>query len=363
MASDAVHWGGPGQPAPVISATESWNGLGFSAYQAWANRRAQLTCFAETPFICANGKRAAMAHIRTLPPRSFGADRMIAVASELLDRLSPLLSSLPARAPVGLALCLPSRLAASSDSDVFTRHRGRIESALVSRLQGRGGETKLFSIPRGHASGAYAIMEAGAALASHRIEAAVVGGVDTCYDPDMVDCLSVEGRIFDGENLDSFVPGEGASFFLMSRRETAVHCGWPSLARIESVSTSTEHDTLRYDLPSAGVGLARAIRGISDRLAQEHRKVDWWITDMTNEEYRTHEFLLALPRASYDVTSEQTFVDYPHRHLGDLGAATIPTAIAEAVEGFLRGDPAARNCLIHATSTNEERGAVLLSAE
>lgn len=361
---ETIHWEGAGSPAPVIVATESWNGLGFSAYQIWANRRAQLTAFAETPFYCANGKRAAMGHIRTLPTRTFGADRMITVASELIDRMGPVVAGLPRRATVGLALCLPSRMAPNREGDsTFTRHRARVENALAQRVQPHVRELRLFSLPHGHAAGAHAILEVGKALASGQIDAALVGGVDSYYDPDTVYGLDVEKRLFDGENLDSFVPGEGAAFFVMCSRDVAARCGWPVLARIESAATSRERDTLRYDLPSAGVGLSTALRAIAGRLSREGRFVDWWITDMTNEEYRTHELLLAMPRGSYDCTNERTVVDYPHRNLGDLGAATIPTAVAEAVEGFLRGDPAARTCLIHASSTNEERGAVLVSAD
>jgi hypothetical protein len=48
--------------------------------------------------------------------------------------------------------------------------------------------------------------------------------------------------------------------------------------------------------------------------------------------------------------------------LGDLGAATLPTAMVIAVEGFTRGDPAAQTCLACASSAGPGRGAVLLSA-
>lgn len=359
----AMHWGSVDSPAPIICATESWNGLGFSAYQIWANRRADLTCLTGTPFLCSNGKRAIMASIRTMSPRTFGSDRMIVIGSELIDRLGPMLAALPGRGSVALALCLPNRMRPHPDAVVFNRQRGHVERALLERLGGYVRDPHFYSLPHGHAAGAYAIKTAAAALASHKIEAAVVGGVESYYDPDAMDALVVEQRIFDGEDPDAFIPGEGGCFFVLTRRDVAARLGWSALASVESAATHDEPDTLRYDRVSAGTGLSRAIRAISDRLSKERRLVDWWITDLTNEDYRTHEFALAFPRATAGVTSLKTFVDYPVRQLGDLGAATIPTAIAEAIEGFLRGDPDARNCLIHATSTNEERGAVFVVAE
>lgn len=293
----------------------------------------------------------------------FGADRMIAIGSELVDRLGPMLSALPNRSATALALCLPNRMTPHPEAEVFNRQRGHIERALLDRLGLYVRQPHLYSLPRGHAAGAYAIREAATALSSRRIDVAIVGGVESYYDPQAMDALVVEKRIFDGEDPDAFMPGEGGSFFLLTRRDVAASCGWAALASIESAATNNEYDTLRYDKVSAGVGLSRAIRAISDRLSRERRLVDWWITDLTNEDYRTHEFALAFPRATADVTGPKTYVDYPVRALGDLGAATIPTAIAEAIEGFLRGDPMARNCLIHASSMNEERGAVFLVSE
>ena len=47
--------------------------------------------------------------------------------------------------------------------------------------------------------------------------------------------------------------------------------------------------------------------------------------------------------------------------LGDLGAASMPTAVAIACEGFRRGAPRAATCLITGSSPYEDRGALLLA--
>ena len=80
--------------APVVRALSSVNGLGFSPYQMWAFRRADLTAFAPSPFLCDNGLPAIMAPVRTLSVTSFGGDRLVALALEALEPLLPSLAAL-----------------------------------------------------------------------------------------------------------------------------------------------------------------------------------------------------------------------------------------------------------------------------
>ena len=362
---DVVHWGGRHAPAPVVCATSAWNGLGFSPYQTWAFRRAELTCFAETPFRLGNGNRASMAHIRTLPTRSFGLERLIPVATRLVDELVPSLATLPPEARLALVLCLDERFGPGASAG-FARQRQQFESAVVARLvlarsAYGGGEVFLHTVPRGHASLAFALIEAGSALASDRIDAAVVGGVDTSYDPDVVEALMDAGRIFDGENLDSAIPGEGGAFMLLADAGTARRARWKTLARVESAATNQEPGVMSSEVPCMGLGLSRALRAVADRLQEEKRNAEWWIGDLTNQEYRSHEFSLAFPRACVGVSAGELAIEFLPVHLGDLGAATMPTAAVIAAEGFLRGDPDASNCLLMASSVGEDRGAVLLA--
>ncbi|MEM9194363.1 MAG: beta-ketoacyl synthase N-terminal-like domain-containing protein [Myxococcota bacterium] len=345
--------------APHICAVSAVNGLGFSSYQTWAFRRADITAFASTPFICHNGNRATMAQVQTLPPRSQGVDRLLATANQALWPILELLGAAKG-ARVALVLGVGSRY----DAPTTPRRRelARLEQGLLETIRDVVPEAGSFMVPKGHASVGYALQEACESLARGSLDVAIVGGVDTYYDTGIVQTLIEQERIFDGENKDAFVAGEGAAFMLLCQRSIARQVGWPVRGRIESVSTGSEPANLTNDLPCMATGLTRTCRAISDRLAKEKRRLDWWISDMTGEDYRVHEFQQAWPRACFDIMDETGTLEHLPQNVGDLGAATIATGVAVAIEGFGRGDPNARTCLLTGSSETEHRAAVLVAA-
>jgi 3-oxoacyl-[acyl-carrier-protein] synthase-1 len=362
MALDVVHWGGAWGPAPAVVATSAWNGMGFTPHQIWAWRRAEMNALAESPFLNANGSRATMAHIRTLPPRARSSERLWAVAEALVKPLLQRLEALPTGSRVALVLGLAERFADGAPARMRVG-RGELERGLLALFESQGLEVIHTVVPRGHAGFAHGVIEACAALTARQVEAAVVGGVDTYYDPDVVESLILSKRLFDGENLDSFIPGEGGAFCLLTRGDVATRSRWPVLARIESAASNEEPAHMGTDLPCLGLGLSRPLRAISDRLEQERRLIDLWLGDLTNENYRTQEWMLAFPRASAGVSAPESDVQFLPVFLGDLGAATMPTGAVLAVESFLRGDLPASTCVVMGSSVGEHRGAVLLTRE
>ena len=356
-----AHYGGAGQgAAPVICRTAVQNGLGFSAYQSWAFRRAELTAFAESPFRLPSGERLTMAHIRSLPPELLGVDRLLALGAELIGELLEDFPALPVDLPFGALVALPERM-----GDAGTRAgkaaRRRIEESLGEGLAARGLSPLVRTLPRGHAALAFALSEAAEALRAGAVELAVVGGLDTHYDPEVIDALADAGRLFDGADQDTFIPGEGGALLLLTRPDVARRLGLEPLLRIESVAMGTEVAVVGSDVPSLGQGLSRPARALCDRLQREGRTLDWWITDMTAEERRTTELQLVWPRIAQGVATTRSQIDHLYGHFGDLGAAAMPTGLAIASEGMLRGDPRATSCLVTGSSDGPDRGAVLLA--
>lgn len=300
-----------------------------------------------------------MAHIRTLPPRSHGLQRMSLIGGRLIDELVPHLRTAPPETRLAFVLCLSERFA-TSPLKHFSQQRSALEKEFLDRLKQQGFTAVLHSQPRGHSALAFAMIEASAGLLSGAIDAAIVGGIDTYYDPEVIDELLSQERLFDGENLDTFIPGEGGAFFLLTRSEVAKGAHWEPLARVEAAATDQEPAAMFSDAPCQGLGLSRAMGALADRVRQEKQSIDWWISDLTNEDYRVQEWQLALPRASAGVSGEKSTMEFLPGLLGDLGAATMPTAVAIAAQGFLRGDPDAKNCLIAGSSTTSDRGAILL---
>ena len=134
------------------------------------------------------------------------------------------------------------------------------------------------------------------------------------------------------------------------------------LATIDSAATNEEVATRDSTVGLLGQGLSKPAVAIAKRLQEEKRALDWWISDATGEPFRVQELQLAWPRAAHKVMSPDGIIDLLPTNLGDLGAATMPTAAVLAIEGLRRGDPAGSTCLITGSSDDGSRGVVLLTA-
>jgi 3-oxoacyl-[acyl-carrier-protein] synthase-1 len=357
----------------VICASGALNALGFNPYQTWAFWRAEAVGLGESPFRCANGTRATFAAVSTLPPTSMGRERLAFLADGALAQLSTPLAALPREAKLAALVGVPEPLA-QGRNDKSTAQERRLNGELASAISKHLPRAVVRSFALGHASLAFAIREAAAALAAQKIDAALVGGVDSYYDPEAIEILLQQGRLFDGENADSLIPGEGAAFLLIARSAVAKRARLPLLARVEAAATGSEPAGMLVDAPCNGLGLSETLSVITSRLKADRRSLHWLLGDLTNESYRSHEFQLAVARAlapgglddagqSFHVIARDPLrMDFMPLRFGDLGAATMPTAAVVASEAFLRGDPCAENCLLVGSSARESRGAVLLSS-
>ena len=355
--ADVVSWADPEGQSALVCGTTAWNGLGFTPHQIWAFRRAEIAAHAETPFRLAEGQRATMLHIRTLPPRSQGVDRLVPVLRRLVAPLFGRAGVLD-RPRVAVVLGVAERFAARRP---WAKEARKLEGALEMEAKAAGIEIQIQLVPRGHAALAFALPAVCSALGSGRVDVAIAGAVDTSYDADVVDELLAQRRLFDGKNLEGFIPGEGGAFLLLARGDLARRARWPAAARIEAVACAEEPAALDPDGPVTAAALTRALRALCDRLEASQRTVDYWLCDLTHEPDRVREFLLAFPRATAGVGNSETTMELLSPFLGDLGAATLPTALGIAAEAFTRGDPPGHTCLASASSPGPSRGAVLVS--
>jgi 3-oxoacyl-[acyl-carrier-protein] synthase-1 len=370
MAAAVAHWREQGN-AVGIAAVGAVNGLGLNAHQTWAFWRAEATAMAEAPFRCGNGTRATMVLARTLPPRALGVERMTALALGALEQLLPALEALRGNGARAMWLGLPERYGPGAAREQVAEYR-RLEQRLKLWCDQKVGGMEILPVPRGHASLAYAA-EAFAEVAAGRVEVALVGGVDTYYAPDVVDTLLEQERLFDGKNLDSIIPGEGAAFLLLTRPRMAQRQGLTPLARVEAVATGQEPGAMFSETPCTGNGLAQAMRTALSGLPASGRRLEWLLGDVTNESYRTQEFQLAVPRAvapggldsggrDYQpIAAEELQMDFLPMRFGDLGAATLPTGAVLAAQSLARGSPSPRSCLVIGSSVSSDRGALLVS--
>ncbi|MBP6829796.1 MAG: hypothetical protein KA978_03375 [Deltaproteobacteria bacterium] len=360
--NEFAHWDPRLIDGPVVAAASALNGLGFDPWQTWAFRRAELTAYAASPFRCPNGKALTMGAIRTFPPQARAELRMESIVTTLLDSIAP---DVEALGPVRGIAALVTLSALPSPGDPGYQSRAskivrRVNDWLVERVPA-GASIVVEHDHRAHAGLAHALLRAVPALLEDRIDAALLLGVESYYDPDVLSSLFAGGRLHDGENLDGFIPGEGGAALLVVKASRARAMGRGVRARIEGAATAWEAARPDNDVPCLGDALTAVTRSLTDVLAAQRRSLDWWLCDVTGDALRQHEFQLAWPRAGYDVMGPTSALEYLPETLGDLGAATLHTAVAVAGEGFLRGDPAAETCLVTGSSDEGPRGAVLLS--
>ncbi len=362
MGLEVAHFGQSRSTEPVVIATSTINALAATPYQTWAFRRAEITGFVGSPFRLPSGNALTFARVRQLDPRLIGADRLVALAQRGLEPLGALIARVPTQARMGVALCLSERCDAERADERGRQARRRVESAIIGPLVERGYEVMGRTIAKGHASFGYAACEVGTMLEAGQLDLALVLGVDSYYDPFVLEELFAKERVLDSDWRESFVPGEAASAIVLARADVARDLGVKPMATLDSVATNEEVATVDNDVGLLALGLSRAAVAVVKRLKREKRTLDWWISDATGEPFRSHELELAWPRAAHLAMTPEGRLDLFPSHFGDLGAATMPTAAAVALEGLRRGDPSGRTCLTTGSSNTGARGATLLTA-
>src|SRR6185436_13905781 len=179
----------------------------------------------------------------TIDPLLVGADRAVKLALPALDEalraVGPAMQQLRTR----LVLCMDEQLGISGPD-------GRMPGATVGawaiqHAALHAPQTSLETVARGPAGPGFALQGVYDALARGSIEAAVLGGVHTDYDPARVRALAQAGRLFKPDNLDSIIPGELAAFVVLMRPDIARMYKLAPLAQLFSVATA--YDKVRPD--------------------------------------------------------------------------------------------------------------------
>ena len=363
----AGHWGGEPSGTPVLVDGVAYNGLGVDAHQSWAFWRAELSPFVESPFVCPNGERATMCLARALGPTLCGTARLV----ELMRRALVQLPDLDPQLRVGVSLGVSERFGAGGPEN---ERLGALERAMADLFHRRSPGATVRLLPGGHASAGQAVLQAVAALGARSVDVMLVGGVDSAHGADAVEALLAEGRLFDTQEPDRMIPGEGAALLVLTTRELAGRMQWPVRALVEGAAHGTDPAVGRQDVPRRGEGLSAVMRAMTGQLKKRRLQLEWLVGDLTSEPWRAREWGFALYRALapggldtagrdfFQIAHDRLRVDQVSECFGDLGAATLPTAAVLAMQAFLRGDPAPPRCLLVGSSPGPERGAILLAA-
>jgi 3-oxoacyl-[acyl-carrier-protein] synthase I len=191
------------------------------------------------------------------------------------------------------------------------------------------------------------------------LDYALVGGIDSYFDPDVLEWLDAELRLHALEAENGFIPGEGAAFLLLSRR-ARTH-GMRKLGAIHSAVIEDEPRAFGSEEPCHALALSWAIKRASGAL-ENARRIGWALTDVANERHRVDEWQLAIGRCFRTFTADVVH-DQPLLKTGDLGAASAATLATMACVHWEIGSAVSDLALIATHSDGPERGVMLFGRE
>lgn len=190
------------------------------------------------------------------------------------------------------------------------------------------------------------------------LNAVLIGGVDTCQNSRWLALLDEDGRIKSGRPGagDSFVPGDGAGFLLLTA-EPAHGGEW--CYRLTPPGLATEAGHLYSSEPYLANGLDAAVKQALLAVAEE-LPITQLFSSMNGEHYWVKEIGVAMTRSS------ERLKNATHQHpadcYGDVGAATGAALIALAYCDHQK-QKIPRATLITTSSDNEFRAATCLISE
>jgi 3-oxoacyl-[acyl-carrier-protein] synthase I len=341
----------------VVAASGARTALGSTLTETAFLLRTGITAIGSAPLADAAGEPVTMCFDPTLDPYLTGEDRAAELAApalrEALGQLGEQVDTLNMR----LVLCLDTPRAVA-------KGEATPGALLASRVHTRAREMApgipIEIVARGSASAAHALPRAFEGLYAQKLDAVILGGVHSDYDPRTIAALEFDKRLFSTQNLDALIPGEAAAFVILCREDAARRLGLSAAARIAGVGTAMDRSRPDNDESSfEALGLTAAVRAALADLATDGLRAGWAITDHTFESRRVFEWQTMMTR-THTLWGSPHHVESPAQRLGHLGAASLPLGMALAAEGWKRAWAPSAIAVCLAGSDGGERGAVAL---
>ncbi|WP_157671935.1 hypothetical protein [Cellvibrio sp. PSBB006] len=201
-------------------------------------------------------------------------------------------------------------------------------------------------IAYGRSAGIYAVELAFRYLESTGANYAIIGGVDSYLDLKVLGYLNAQDRVMvEGAN-DAFIPGEGASFLLLSANEQ----NSPEKARIYKPGFAMEPGHMYSEEPYLGEALSAAF---AVAIKNRNHNIQTIYSSHNGESINNKEFGVALTRNNSHLADNVNH-QHPAENFGDLGAATASTLIALATASR-------HTSLVYCASDNGQRAALCVN--
>ncbi|MCX4240158.1 hypothetical protein [Paraliomyxa miuraensis] len=340
-------------PPAHIVALGARTAVGLLPETAAAAIRAGISRVQEHPyFVDPRGEPLRAAYDPKLDEDLPCVDRLVALAEGCLEQLAK-------RLPAHGELSLPLLLAAPEPRPGFSAaEQQQLERRLV-RAYGALRLQAVRTVAHGHCGGLEALQMAVQVVSGTSVNACIVGGVDSWFDPRAIAWLAGDRRLVGGDARSGFFPGEGACFAFVLSHAARRSLGVPSLAVIRSGGVATERCSRPSGLDNLGHGLTEAVGQACAGLGGSAGLVDQVYCDINGESYRAQEWGLAILRTSQWLRDPEGYIA-PADRWGDLGAATGTALAMLPIAAWQRGYARGPLALLFAGSDAGRRAAVVL---
>jgi 3-oxoacyl-[acyl-carrier-protein] synthase I len=338
----------------VVVASGARTPIGLDALATGFLYRAATIVMQQGPLLDPDGEPVTICALPVIDPRLTGPMRALELGLPALDEALAELGGRCKRMRAKVLLCL--------DEELAPRGAGaEIVGAVGRRVTAHFADAVIATTARGPASLGMVLDDALAEI-DGAVDALVVLGVHSDYDPARIAALAAGGRLFRPDRLEALIPGECAACVVMMRPALARAQQLAPLAQIHAVATGWEKARPDNDEPAfAAVGLTAAVRKVGEALVEDDLRCGWILNDLTCEPFRNYEMAATLVRTQR-LFCEPQYSDSPGQRLGYLGAAALPLHLVLAAQAFRHGWAPHPTALAFAGSDAGERAAILLSA-
>jgi 3-oxoacyl-[acyl-carrier-protein] synthase-1 len=219
---------------------------------------------------------------------------------------------------VRLLLGLNTIMGSSPSRPAFARSFER------RRLPSIGGAMVVFG---GNAVGIDLLMKAAERVRDGDDELIVIAALDCLLHHEILDLLSVQGRVLCKQNPYGMVPGEGCAALLLGKETDEV--GGPPMGFFNLIVQKSEGEDVLAPKGVRGNALAQCVGAVSTN-------VDRVLVDLNGERFRAEEYGFAAARSKASVKAAMMNPEVPPLQIGDLGAATSLVYCGLALAGETR---------------------------
>lgn len=339
-----------------IVATGARTPLGLESVSSAAALHAEISAMTEHPFMIdhlGDPMHGALDH--QIDPAIFGVDRFLALAKPaLLEVCQPLAASQN-------SLRLPLFLGLPELRPGFTKQDAKdIQSALSQFTELPTEISSIRIATEGHASGLYALRSATEQIRQGKIDACLVGGIESYFHPDTMEWLDENRQLATADARSAFVPGEGAGFCLIMNDETSRQYKLHVLAQVLNVGIGQERKLIKSSDVCLGEGLTESIEQAVTCLLPE-KKINNVICDINGERYRGEEWGFTCTRLAR-LFDDPTGYICSSSNWGDNGAASGPLFVMLACQAAIKGYAKGPLSMLWASSEGGLRAAAILDS-